>query len=640
MCGIAGFLRFKDFDADPSELAQSMADALEHRGPDAGDIWCHQHVALAHRRLSILDLSPTGAQPMHSASGRYVIVYNGELYGYQSLQRKLAASGCTFKGTSDTEVLLALLERDGIDGLSLINGMFAFAVWDKDTQTLHLVRDRLGKKPLYVYECDGQVAFASEIKSLLRLPGIDRTLRADAIRDFFAFQYVPDPKTVFARIHKLSPGHWLRFTADARTEHTWWDVSFATHHTGSEDDIQDELYSLIEDSVQSRMISDVPLGAFLSGGVDSSAIVGMMAQASNEPVTTCSVGFDSKRYDELEHAARIAERFSTDHHASRLDATFVDQLPAIAAWFDEPFADPSFLPTFHVSREARKRVTVALSGDGGDECFAGYEKYAQDAVEGTYRDRIPAPLKPLLPALRHVATALPGRAPRRASSLLGSLVADAETAFYYSNRFFDDDLWALLVNPVFSDQLTDYDPADTVRAWYRNCDSDDHLARVLYTDLKTWLPGDILVKVDRMSMANSLEARAPLLDYRLVEFAATLPSRLKLAGGDKKHILKRTLKRLLPDETLYRAKMGFSIPLADWLRQDFKSLFEQTVFSHDAGLAEFFRMDQVQRLWESHQNKKIDASQELWSMFMFELWWSRYVLDIPVEESPGARVAA
>lgn len=627
MCGLAGFLRTEttpNRDAHRQWL-EAMGLAIVHRGPDASGHFLDDNVGLTHRRLSILDLSDSGKQPMKSPSGRYFISFNGEIYNYRSLRKDLEADGYVFRTGTDTEVLLALFEQKGYRCLDELNGMFAFAIWDAEAKQVFLARDRLGKKPLYYYEEGGRFAFASELKSLLKLPFIPRTVRPDSVKDFFAYQYVPDPKTIYKNIHKLPPGHWLVSDGVRSEQHQYWDVSFSQVTAKSLSEIEDELYSLIEDSVKLRMVSDVPLGAFLSGGVDSSAIVGLMAGLSDRPVTTCSIGFDSERFDEVKYARKVAEQFQTNHHEFTVRENVADNLAQIARFFDEPFSDPSFVPTFFVSQLARRRVTVALAGDGGDENFAGYSKYYTDYVENRLRKLFPDAVRHgLFPRFAQLAGMINTPMARKAQSLVGTLALDPDEAFSVTNSFFRRSLWDEVVRDDFRRATTGYDPADITRNHYRNAGTDDHLSRILYTDIKTYLPGDILVKVDRMSMANSLETRAPLLDYRVVEYAAGIPSALKMRGKEKKHILKETFSRLLTKDILYRRKMGFSVPLADWLRNEIRTLANSVFYNEEAGLAHFFDMEVVRAVWQRHLQGENHHSQELWSMLNFELWWQAY----------------
>jgi asparagine synthase (glutamine-hydrolysing) len=602
-----------------------MGQAIVHRGPDAGGTYQDDGIGLAHRRLSILDLSEAGNQPMVSASGRYLIAFNGEIYNYRSIKAELEAEGYRFSTGTDTEVLLALFEHKHQRCLDDLNGMFAFAIWDTESKELFLARDRLGKKPLYYYEADGQFAFASEIKALSALPFVKKDIRPDAIKDFFAYQYIPDPKTIYRSVHKLAPGHWLKTDGKQTQTGQYWDVSFANPSTASADELEAGLYDLIDDAVRLRMISDVPLGAFLSGGVDSSAVVGLMAGHSSQPVTTCAIGFDSRRFDEVAWAKKVAELFSTNHHEFTVRDNVPGSLTDISRYFDEPFADPSFVPTFFVSQLARQKVTVALAGDGGDENFAGYSKYRTDSIENRLRSLFPGALRRgLFPSLAQLAGGINSSVTRKAKSLLGALAMDPDQGFFTTNCFFRPSLWNELVKGELKRETDGYDPADITREHYRNADTDDHLAKILYTDIKTYLPGDILVKVDRMSMANSLETRAPLLDYRVVEYAAKIPSALKLNGREKKYILKKSFEKMLPEDVLYRKKMGFSVPLAHWLRNELFEVADGVFREQEGGLAQCFDMSKVRRLWQNHLRGRDENTQELWSMVAFELWWRAY----------------
>nr|WP_136632377.1 asparagine synthase (glutamine-hydrolyzing) [Marinobacter salsuginis] len=628
MCGIAGFLRTPmtpQRDAH-QRWAEAMGQAIIHRGPDAGETWLDEHVALSHRRLSILDLSEAGNQPMVSSSGRYVIAFNGEIYNYLELKAELEGQGYSFRTRTDTEVLLTLYEHHGTDCLEFLNGMFAIAIWDRHAQQLFLARDRLGKKPLYYYECDGQFAFASEIKGLLQVPFVRKEVRHDAIRDYFAYQYIPDPKTIYKHVHKLPPGFWMVTDGFNTKQSRYWDVSFTDQSSKSEAELADGLHELIDDAVRLRMVSDVPLGAFLSGGVDSSAVVGLMASHSNRPVTTCSIGFDSERFDEVVWARQVAQQFGTDHHEFTVRENVADNLQKIARYFDEPFADSSFVPTYFVSQLARQKVTVALAGDGGDENFAGYSKYNTDRTENHLRSLFPEVMRRFLfPSLAQICNSLPA-AFKRAGSLLDTLSVGPDEGFYRTNCFFRPAVWNELAIGELKRETRGYDPGELTRNLYCNADASDHLSRVLYTDIKSYLPGDILVKVDRMSMANSLETRAPLLDYRVVEFAASIPSALKLRGREKKHILKQAFNEMLTEDILYRKKMGFSVPLSHWLNNELRPLASAMFSSSNSILKDWFDMGALQQLWQRNLGGDYRYTQELWALLSFGLWcqeWSR-----------------
>ena len=625
MCGIAGFTRFHSPIGNEATL-KKMGLAITHRGPDASGEYLDDYVGLSHRRLSIIDLSESGTQPMHSADNRYVISFNGEIYNFLTLRAELEKQGYPFQTHTDTEVILALYQTEGQSMVSKLNGMFAFAIWDKNDRTLFLARDRVGKKPLY-YLYDGKnFIFASEIKSILQIPEVKKDLRYDAVYDFFEYQYVPDPKTIFNNIFKLQPGHWMQVDADGIKSGEYWDISFADVSTKSEAQLSSELMDIIRACTHRRMISDVPLGAFLSGGIDSSGVVGLMAEKDSKPVTTCSIGFDVKKYDEIDFARIVAKKFHTDHHEFVVQDTVQDNLEKIVAYFDEPFADQSLVPTFFVSELARQKVTVALAGDGGDEVFAGYEKYSVDRIENNLRRLFPGFLRhSLFPGLSRLFSNRDNRLLRKAGSLLSSLSMDSGKGFYVSNSHFGDALWNQMITDDTRRAIGDYHPAAITEDFYNKADTDNHVSKILYTDTKTFLPGDILVKVDRMSMANSLEVRAPLLDYELIEFAAKIPASLKLNKGEKKYILKNCFKPILPDDILYRKKMGFSVPLAHWLRHEIKTIAEKSLFQSNGGVSDLFKMDVVEEVWHRHQKKQVDYSNQLWSLLMFQLWWNRYM---------------
>ena len=633
MCGIAGFSQFHAPVGNESTL-KTMGDAIYHRGPDAGGEYLEEHIGLSHRRLAIIDLSDVSIQPMRSHDEQYIIAFNGEIYNFLELRQELAAQGYPFQTQSDTEVILALYAKEGVECLQKLNGMFAFALWDKKAQSLFIARDRIGKKPLYYYQKNNDIAFASELKSLLTIDTIPKKIRVDAVYDFFAYQYIPDPKTIYQDVHKLEPGHYLTIDKQGITKKQYWDISFAKTTDASEADLKAELQTRAKACTEQRMVSDVPLGAFLSGGVDSSGVVALMAKIAEEknekPITTCSIGFDEEKFDETKFAAMVAEQYKTDHHKLIVKENVEDNLEHIVGFFDEPFADPSLVPTFFVSQLAREKVTVAIAGDGGDEVFAGYEKYAVDHLENKLRDKIPTwARKNILPSLSKVAAGVNINLFQRASSLLHSLSVDPAMGFYISNSFIKDTTWQSLVNDETKAALKDYHPSKQTTDYYEKCDGKDHLSRILYTDIKTYLPGGILVKVDRMSMANSLEVRAPILDYTIMEFAAALPSQLKFhvseGKTEKKYLLKEAFKDYLSDDILYRKKMGFSVPLASWLRNELKTITEDRLLNRTEGLCQFFKQEQIAKLWYEHKNLKKDNATVLWSMLMFQMWWDKYM---------------
>ena len=625
MCGIAGFTRFNHPTGDEISLLR-MGESIAHRGPDAHGEYLDDGIGLCHRRLSIIDLSAAGTQPMFSNDGNLILVFNGEIYNFIELRKDLEKRGYQFKSRTDSEVILALYQLEGKACLEKLNGMFAIAIWDKQKQELFLARDRLGKKPLYYFNIGKQFIFASEIKAILKIESVPREIRSDAVYDFFVYQYVPETKSIFNNIYKLQPGHWLSIDKHGIKIQQYWDLSFNPQPVADEEQIASELLGLIEYSTKLRMTSDVPLGAFLSGGIDSSGVVALMAMNETKPVVTCSIGFDSDKFDETEYAKKVSTQYNTTHHELVVKENLVDRLDYIVKFFDEPFADQSLVPTFFVSNLARHYVKVALAGDGGDENFAGYEKYSVDKIENNLRNIIPGYFRNQIPAcLVNLLTESNSRLFNRGGTLLKALSKSPAEGLYLTNTAITDSLWGRLANSDLKKQVGDYHPSVETLNHYYAADAEDHLSRVLYTDIKTYLTGDILVKVDRMSMANSLEVRAPLLDYRVVEFAARISSDLKLHGNDKKHILKKAFGRLLPPEILNRKKMGFSVPLAYWLRNELKSTCESRLFRPGNGLSIYFNRTEIKNIWQDHQAGTRDYSIALWSLLMFELWWGNYI---------------
>lgn len=601
-----------------------MGMTIFHRGPDAGGEYLDDWVGLGHRRLSIIDLSPLGNQPMYSADGRYLIVFNGEIYNFQELRDDLEKTGCSFKSRTDTEVILALYQLEGARCLQKLNGMFAFAIWDREGKVLFLARDRIGKKPLYYYHGGSdRVAFASELKAILQLPGIGREVEPTAIADYLKYLYIPAPKTIFKRIHKLLPGHYMEVQIGCEPKiKEYWDVDFSRVSTNPcGDDIAARLFELVGDSTKCRMMADVPLGAFLSGGLDSSAVVALMARHSANPVTTCSIGFEDKNHDETEYAREVAKYYFTSHAEYIVGKELAETALLLPRYFDEPFADSSAIPTFHVSRLARKVVTVALAGDGGDENFGGYGKYVTEMREDMVRRSVP---RFLLRAVKGIASGHHNTLMRKARTLAESALSDSGQGFYRTNTFISDgDLDSLLSRPLQM-SCRGYDPAEHTLKYWNRLKGADHLTRMLYTDIKTYLPGDILVKVDRMSMAHSLEVRAPLLDFRVVEFAASLPGTLKILGNNKKKLLKDAFEPYLPSRIVHRRKHGFTVPLDEWFRRDLVAFGEKYLLNSPS-LADFFNMGRIRGIWEEHQERKVNHGTLLWSLLSFSLWQQEYL---------------
>ena len=622
MCGIAGlFYPATPKPVDPARV-RAMGDAMAHRGPDGSGVWTAPGVGFAHRRLSIIDVAGS-PQPMASADGRYTIVFNGEIYNYQAIRRALQAAGHHFRTEGDTEVLLLGYAQWGAALLERLNGMFAFAIHDAATQTLFVARDRLGVKPLHYAELpDGALAFASELKGLLAHPLLRRVPDVRAVEDYLAFGYVPDDACIVAGVRKLPAGHFLLVERGkpVPAPRKWWDVSFAERAGGSAAALQEELVERMRAGVRSRMVADVPLGAFLSGGVDSSAVVALMAEESTRAVRTCTIGFDEAGHDERGYAETVARRFATEHRARVVRSDDFALIPTLVYAFDEPFADASALATYQVSALARETVTVALSGDGADEAFAGYRRYRFQAAEERVRGLLPGDLRARVfgTAGRLYPKADWAPRPLRAKTTLLSLARDGAEGYARSVGVTTPELRAALFTDDARRALAGHRAEDRYLAAMRDAPARDALDRAQYADLKIWLPGDILTKGDRTSMAVSLEAREPLLDHRLVEFAATLPVGMRLRRGEGKWVMKKAMERYLPREVLYRPKMGFVTPVSAW--------FRGALAGEAAGLARsrvlagtgWFDLERVARLAEAHRSGREEHGRTLWQFVMLE----------------------
>jgi asparagine synthase (glutamine-hydrolysing) len=622
MCGIAGIFHCgTPKPVDPVRVKR-MCDAIAHRGPDGEGIWTGPGVALGHRRLSIIDIAGS-PQPMASFDDGALLVYNGEIYNFRELRRELETLGARFRTQGDSEVILAAWQQWGVDCLRRFNGMFAFAIYDQRRRELFLARDRLGVKPLFTAMLsDGSLAFASELKALLAHPLLRREIDPLAVEDYLAWGYVPDHRSILAGVEKLPAGHYrlLRHQASPAAPVRWWDVSFSERRGGKADDLEAELLFHLRGAVTSRMVADVPLGAFLSGGVDSSAVVALMAEASREPVRTCSIGFDQAAVDETSYARQVATRFGTEHRERIVAADDFAEVDRLTAIFDEPFADASALPTLRVSELARETVTVALSGDGADEAFAGYRRQRFHAAEERARAVLPQGLRSsvfgTLGRLYPKADWAPQQL--RAKSTLQSLAASGEEGYARALAVTAPEIRASLYSPAFLRDIGGYRAEQPFTALMRSAPARSGLDRAQYADLMFWLPGDILTKVDRTSMAVSLEAREPLLDHRLIEFAAALPEKLRIRGGQGKWLLKHAMERYLPRDVLYRPKQGFVTPIADWLRGPLAS--EARAIGRGAALARtgWFDSGRIAVLAEAHISGRSDHSRLLWQLLMLD----------------------
>ncbi|MDA3913506.1 XrtA/PEP-CTERM system amidotransferase [Oleiagrimonas sp.] len=627
MCGLAGIVLARSSDSANEKTLLAMRDAQLHRGPDEAGLYLAKGVGLGHRRLSIIDLSH-GQQPMVDEAAGLALIYNGELYNFRSLKAELEAQGVAFTSHSDTEVLLRAWQHWGEACLKKLLGMFAFAVWDMRAERIFLARDHIGVKPLYYgFTRAGDLVFASELKGLMAHPDVERKLDPQALEDYLAFGYVPDPKSIYRGIFKLPPGHWLSWQAgeSAPTARKYWDLPFEIDGSVSVDDATTRLRALLDDAVTSQMVSDVPLGAFLSGGVDSSAVVASMSRVAKEPVNTCSIGFDDSGFDETAYARQVAQHLHTNHFEEHVSSQDYDLLDALAGIYDEPFADSSALPTWRVCQLARKHVTVALSGDGGDENFAGYRRYRLHAWESGLRARLPLSLrKPLFGLLGRIYPKADwAPRPLRAKTTLQALARDDVEAYYHSVSITSVAMRQRLYSASFKRELQGYSALSVFRSHAKRAPTDHPLLLAQYLDMKTWLPGDILTKVDRASMAHSLEVRVPLLDHRLVEWASSLPPGLKLKGGTGKYVLKKALEPDLPHDVLYRTKMGFSVPLAAWLRGPLAKRARESLLTGAIAECGYFEQASLDRLVRQHASGKRDHSATLWSLLMLDAFLRR-----------------
>jgi asparagine synthase (glutamine-hydrolysing) len=622
MCGITGIVDLKGRREVSRTLLSRMNETQVHRGPDAGGLHLEPGVGLGHRRLSIIDLA-TGQQPLFNEDGSVVVVFNGEIYNYQSLIPELTALGHVFRTKSDTEVIVHAWEAWGEACVERFRGMFAFALWDRNRETLFLARDRLGVKPLYYAAlADGQLIFGSELKSLAIHPGLARELDPLAVEDYFAFGYIPEPRTVYKMARKLAPGHTLtvRRGQPVPAPREYWDVRFTLDNPIGEADAQAELIERLRESVRLRMISEVPLGAFLSGGVDSSAVVATMAGVSEQPVNTCSISFSDPAFDESRYAREVAERYRTRHFVDNVDSDDFGLVDELARTYDEPYADSSAIPTYRVCQLARRHVTVALSGDGGDESFGGYRRYRFHAMEERLRSKLPL-------ALRRPAFGLLGRvypkadwAPQvfRAKTTFQALARSSVEAYFHSVSFVGDGTRERLYSNAFKAELGGYNAIEVFHRHAARAGTQDVLGLVQYLDLKTYLVGDINTKVDRASMAHSLEVREPLMDHPLVEWLATLPSSFKVKGNESKRLLKKAMEPHLSHEVLYRAKMGFAVPLARWFRGPLRGPVRDALLGGRLSETGWFNPGYLAELLAQHESGVRDHGTAIWTLLMFE----------------------
>jgi asparagine synthase (glutamine-hydrolysing) len=626
MCGIAGIVRSDGAPIDRDLLAR-MNQAIRHRGPDEDGFYFNDGVGLAMRRLAIIDLK-SGQQPIHNADRTAWIVYNGEIYNYRELRKELESRGHSFYTDSDTEAIVHAYDEWGTDCPKHLRGMFALAIWDERNKSLFLARDRVGKKPLLYAQVGGQLIFGSEFMALLQHPEVSRDVNYEAIHHYLSFICVPAPLTAYRAISKLPPGHSLLWKNGEIKLERYWQIDFSNKISIGEEEAGERVVDLLRDAVRVRLMSEVPLGAFLSGGVDSSAVVALMAQESSAKVKTFSIGFEEQDFSELHHARRVAEHVGTDHHEFIVKPDAMEILPTLVEHYGEPFADSSAIPSYYVSRETRKHVTVALNGDGGDECFAGYERYAAMSVAQRYAQLLPAAIRNGV--IRNVAKALPQAQSRKnplrkAQRFLDAASLGPVQRYLRWVSAFDEQAKLNLYSDAFRHETAAFSTIGFIEPWFAKANGAGIVDASLLTDTMTYLPNDLLVKMDIASMAVSLEARSPFLDHHLMEFAASLPEHLKLRGMTTKYLLKRILKKFVPEENLRRAKMGFGIPIGQWFRGSMQTFLRETLLSEKALSRGLFDRDKVRQMIDQHVKHKRDHDSRLWSLLMLELWFERFI---------------
>jgi len=622
MCGLVGIFDTRGHREISRELLSRMNEAQHHRGPDEVGLHVETGLGFGHRRLSIIDLS-TGQQPLYNEDRSVVVVYNGEIYNYQSLIPELTALGHTFRTKSDTEVIVHAWEAWGQACVERLRGMFAFALWDRNRSTLFLARDRLGVKPLYYAPLpDGTLLLGSELKALLAHGGLALEIDPCAVEEYFALGYVPEPRTIFRGAFKLPPAHTLTIRRGESLPEPveYWDPRFTLDRVLTLEDATAELTARLDESVRLRLIAEVPLGAFLSGGVDSSAVVSAMAGASQDPVNTCAISFADPEFDESRYAEQVAQRYHTRHFAHRVQSEDFDLIDELARLYDEPFADSSAIPTYRVCQLARRHVTVALSGDGGDESFGGYRRYRQHLAEERVRRLLPLGVRRPVFGLLGKAYPKADWAPRvfRAKSTLETLGRDSVGAYFHEMSILRDGMRDRLFTDGFRSRLAGYRAIEVFRRHAARADTDDPLAQIQYLDLKTYLIGDINTKVDRASMAHSLEVREPLMDHPLVEWLASLPSAMKVRGHESKWLLKKAMEPRLPQDLLYRPKMGFAVPLARWFRGPLRERVRRALLGERLADTGFFDRAYLRELLDRHQSGARDYSASLWTVLMFD----------------------
>ena len=624
MCGIAGFItKTNDRSDERAAKLDAMCRVITHRGPDEQGTAIEGRAAMGMRRLSIIDLA-TGQQPIYNTDDTKLIVFNGEIYNYLELKKDLESRGHRFRTNSDTETIIHAYDEYGVDCVNHLRGMFAFAIWDNREQSLFLARDRVGKKPLfYTVTADGTFVFGSELKVLLTHGGVTREIEHGALDSYLTFGYVPEELCIFRGVYKLEPGYFLIFkNGEIRTE-KYWDFDYSQPSLDEpEDKIAGDLLEHLREAVEIRLISEVPLGAFLSGGVDSSAIVGLMSQAMDQPVKTFSIGFNEDSFNELKYARLAAEHFKTDHHEFIVTPDLVNVVDDLVWHFDEPFADSSALPTYMVSKLAREHVTVILSGDGGDELFAGYTRYVTDRKRSGL-EHLPSAIRKNL--MRPLSKALPNNMPGK--NYLFNISLDAAGRYIDSISHFNGPKKRALYSEAVRNKMNgSFALGEKLyREIVASSASDDQVDNLLYLDSKTYLPGDILTKVDRMTMASSLEARSPLVDHKLIEYVTRIPSHLKLKGTETKYIFKKAIAALVPRDILNREKQGFGVPINEWINSQLKDRIREDLADRRTLERGYFDAKYIRLLLDEHSRGRRDHSHALWTLWMLELWHRKYI---------------
>ena len=624
MCGIVGITNVNSNPVNQNIL-EKMNKAILHRGPDEDGFYINKNVGLAMRRLAIIDLAG-GQQPIHNQAKTKWIVFNGEIYNFQELREDLEKDNHQFYTHCDTEIIIHLYDKYGVDCVQHLRGMFAFAIWDEIEQSLFIARDRVGKKPLlYSHQPNGDLIFGSEFRAILEHPDVSREIDFDAIHHYLSYLCVPAPLTAYKQIRKLEPAHWLLWKNGEIKLKRYWLPDFHKKIKISEQEAEAETLRLLREATKMRLISEVPLGAFLSGGVDSSIVVALMAEQSTNPVKTFSIGFEEEDFSELKYAKRVAEHIGAEHHEFIVKPNAIEILPTLVEHYGEPYADSSAIPTYYVSRETRRHVTVALNGDGGDESFAGYERYLAMRLSEKYH-RFPNLLrKPFEKTIElFPVSELKRSRVRDAKRFLKAASLPKVERYFQWVSAIDRDLKQNLYTDEFKQQIGQSDSAQFLKQWFDKSNGNGIVDATMFTDQMTYLPNDLLVKVDIASMANSLEARSPLLDHKVIEFAASLPENIKLKGTENKSLLKKVGSKLVPREVLYRKKMGFGVPINHWLRGNLKDYLRENLLSDKFAKRGIIKNEIVKKLVNEHINENRNHSTQLWTLLMLELWFQQF----------------